>query len=353
MPDTTTPPPLSHEDTRGHRARSRTAPTAPVVRAWAVAADGRPTGAGVGLDQVDAVLRQPGTFVWIDAIGADEPLLGAIQTACQMPLVMADHAHGHARRPRLSLRDQTLIFTFFVPEYHPPTAGLTFHGVTFHASGRTVVTTHARALAAIDDVATRLDQPAPTELVLTPAALLFLLLESILEVYYPVLDHIGDAIDRMQARVFERGDRATLQQLTHLRRALLQVRRIIGPQREIISRLLWHERPPLPGDLPAYLHDLYDHAVRLIETIDIYRDLLSTVVDTYLSVTSNNLNEIMKRLTGWSIILMTGALIAGIYGMNFRAMPELDWSFGYPLALGLMAGSGALLFWWFRRHDWL
>jgi len=101
-----------------------------------------------------------------------------------------------------------------------------------------------------------------------------------------------------------------------------------------------------------YYQDLYDHLVRVIDQLDVYRDLLAAVLDARLTVASNSLNAIMKRLTAFTVILMVPTLIAGVYGMNFHHMPELIWPFGYPLALGLMALTVAVAVTFFRRRGW-
>jgi magnesium transporter len=184
-------------------------------------------------------------------------------------------------------------------------------------------------------------------------SLLYSLLDSMIDVYFPLVDQIGDAVDEVQDAIFAQADRRALQRLSELRRTLLRVRRVLAPEREVVNTLLRRDKPILPVDTTPYFHDLYDHVVRLIDTIDTHRDMLSTATDSYLSVTSNNLNEVMKLMASWSIILMSMTLIAGVYGMNFAVMPELTWPLGYPLALLMMLAVGGLLFVYFRRRNWL
>ena len=133
---------------------------------------------------------------------------------------------------------------------------------------------------------------------------------------------------------------------------LLELRRTLSPQRDLANALLRRDLP-LVDDLTApYFQDLYDHLIRVLDQLDLQRDLLASALEANLSVTSNNLNAIMKRLTAFTVVLMVPTLIAGIYGMNFHSMPELSWPLGYPLALGLMLITmvGATIF--FRWKDW-
>jgi magnesium transporter len=144
-----------------------------------------------------------------------------------------------------------------------------------------------------------------------------------------------------------------LQDVFALKRDLLAARRIVAPERDVLNVLIRREVPIFERTTILYLQDVYDHIVRITDSIDTYRALLSSALDAFLSVQSNRLNQILKVLTIASIILMSGALIAGIYGMNFEFMPELHWTAGYPWALGLMVVITRALIAFFRWRKWL
>ncbi len=176
--------------------------------------------------------------------------------------------------------------------------------------------------------------------------------------YFPVLDGIEDEIEQSEERIFTLGrnvgyQNETVQALFRLRRELLLLRRVVAPARDVMGTLTRRTLAHMHGDVAPYMQDIYDHVVRTLDTIDTYRDLLSGAMDASLSVTSNRLNQVMKTMTAGSIILMADALIAGIYGMNFKNIPELSWRYGYAYALLLMAGITALLAYFFRRAWWL
>jgi magnesium transporter len=120
----------------------------------------------------------------------------------------------------------------------------------------------------------------------------------------------------------------------------------------VVNGLLRRDVPVVDEPQLPYYQDLYDHLVRVLDNIDIAREMLAATLDANLSVTSNNLNVVVKRLTAFTVILMIPTLIAGIYGMNFAHMPELAWPLGYAFALGLMATSMISAYVYFRRHDW-
>jgi magnesium transporter len=120
----------------------------------------------------------------------------------------------------------------------------------------------------------------------------------------------------------------------------------------VANALLRRDVGVVDDQLMPYFQDLYDHLVRVLDNIDLYREMLAAALDANLSVTSNNLNVIVKRLTAFTVILMIPTLIAGIYGMNFVFMPELEWPVGYPVALGAMAVTMVGAFLYFKAHDW-
>jgi magnesium transporter len=171
----------------------------------------------------------------------------------------------------------------------------------------------------------------------------------------------------MEERIFEGMDQGALQAIVQLKKDLLEFRRIVAPERDVMNVLLRREQPIFSERSLIYFQDVYDHLVRITDSIDTYRDLLSSALDTYLSVvsnrlsensirmaeSSNRLNQTMQTLTSWSIILMGSSLIAGIYGMNFRHMPELHWVIGYPLVIALMAGLSFTLWHFLHRWGWL
>jgi magnesium transporter len=138
-----------------------------------------------------------------------------------------------------------------------------------------------------------------------------------------------------------------------LKRDLLSLRRVVAPERDVLNVLLRRELPIFRQADIAYLQDVYDHLVRVTDNIDTYRDLLSSALDSYLSLQSNNLNQVVKILTIASIILMADSLIAGIYGMNFAHMPELQWRIGHGFAILVMVVVTAGLIIYFKRKRWL
>jgi magnesium transporter len=187
----------------------------------------------------------------------------------------------------------------------------------------------------------------------TAGTLAHAFLDLVVDGYFPVLDHFSERVGRLEEGSFDKTGNEGMQEVLAMRRELVLFRRMVGPERELIGSLLRRDIPFLDPEMLPYFQDVHDHAIRVAEEIDTLRDLLTGAMEGQLSLASNQLNETMRLMAAWSIILMAMAWIAGIYGMNFERMPELQWPWGYAWSLGLMATVGALLFWYFKRKQWV
>ncbi|MFY9268436.1 MAG: magnesium/cobalt transporter CorA [Candidatus Manganitrophaceae bacterium] len=183
--------------------------------------------------------------------------------------------------------------------------------------------------------------------------LLHEILDAMVDNYFPVLDQFDTRIDRIEEEVFARPDRATLNQIFSLKKEVMHLRRVAGPQREILNRLSRDPFPVVSSKATVYFRDVYDHLARITDLSESYRDLVTSALDAYLSVVSNRLNEIMKLLTVFTATLMPLTVISGIYGMNFQNMPELQSRYGYFVILGVMAAMTIGMLFFFRKKKWL
>ena len=189
--------------------------------------------------------------------------------------------------------------------------------------------------------------------------LAYSLLDAIIDGFFPVLELYGERIDELEEEVIVNPNQKTLQKIYQVRRELLQLRRAIWPQRDAINSLIRDGSELISDDVRIYLRDCYDHAVQVMDIVETYRELVAGLMDVYLSAISNKMNEIMKLLTVVSSIFIPLTFIAGVYGMNFNTeksphnMPELNWYWGYPLCLGLMALVAISLLYFFWRRGWL
>lgn len=191
-----------------------------------------------------------------------------------------------------------------------------------------------------------------------PDYLAYALIDSIIDGFFPILERYGERIEELEDVVVERPNRRTLEEIHQVKRELLSLRRAIWPQRDAISTLIRDANPLISKEVQIYLRDCYDHTVQILDMVETYRELASSLMDIYLSSLSNRMNEVMKTLTVISTIFIPLTFIAGVYGMNFNSerspwnMPELDWYWGYPLCLAVMFAIGVGLVFYFWRRGW-
>jgi magnesium transporter len=185
--------------------------------------------------------------------------------------------------------------------------------------------------------------------------LLYSLLDSIVDQYFPILDALVERAEDLDERIFasRMRERGFTYDLLSLKRTFLELRRVISPERDVLNVLTNRDSPVFNQHTLVYFRDVYDHVARVSDTLDLYRDQLTSTMDASLAIASNDLNVVMRTLTAVTIILMSASLIAGIYGMNFVNIPELHWALGYLYALALMAAISLALWYYFRRVHWL
>jgi magnesium transporter len=183
--------------------------------------------------------------------------------------------------------------------------------------------------------------------------LAYALIDTIVDNYFIILEKLGEKIEDIEEELVTNPAVETLQTIHSLKREMIFLRKSVWPLREVISRLERWESPLIDKSLDIYLRDVYDHTIQVIDSIETFRDMLSGLLDIYLSSVSNRMNEIMKVLTIIATIAIPLTVITGIYGMNFQFMPELQWQWSYPLVLLAMLTLGILMIRYFRRKKWI
>ena len=171
--------------------------------------------------------------------------------------------------------------------------------------------------------------------------------------YFVVLEKLGDRIESLETELIENPTQKTVQKIYQLKRELIFLHNAVWPLREVVSSLGKQESPLIREATAPYLRDVYDHVIHVIDSVDIYREMISGMLDMYLSSVSNRLNQVMKVLTVIATIFMPLTFIVGLYGMNFKHMPELDWRYGYPAVLVVMAVIAGFMVCYFKRKKWL
>lgn len=296
--------------------------------------------------------------LWVDVVGlgSEETLRAIGQMFHIHPLALEDVVHVH-QRAKVDPYDENLYIVMRIPDDSHEQICEQFSLVL---GKNYLVTFQERPGDCFDLVRAGLRvKESVARQGVHPDYLAYRLIDAAIDAYFPVLENIGDHLDELDdPAAIERTDEA-FGELHVVRRELLMLRRAIWPLRDAISELRSEVTPHVTDSTRVYLRDCYDHAVQLIDLLESYRDIAGDVRDYYLSAISNRMNEIMKALTLIATIFLPITFLAGVWGMNFNTekspwnMPELNWWYGYPMALGSMALLTAGMVWYFNRRGWL
>lgn len=183
--------------------------------------------------------------------------------------------------------------------------------------------------------------------------LVYALIDTIVDGYFTIMEGIGEKVESVEEELIKKPAPDTLQNIHHMKREMITLRKSVWPLREVINTMQRDESPLIAESTNIYLRDVYDHTIQVIDTIESLRDMVSGMLDIYLSSISNKMNEVMKVLTIIATIFIPLTFIAGIYGMNFQFMPELVWRWGYPIVLGIMLIVAIAMLIFFRRKRWI
>jgi magnesium transporter len=186
-----------------------------------------------------------------------------------------------------------------------------------------------------------------------PDYLAYSLIDAVVDNYFIILENLGERVEALEEKLISDPKRETLHALHVLKREMIYLRKSVWPLREVISGLERAESGLIKEPTGIFFRDVYDHTIQVIDTVETYRDMLSGMLDIYLSSISNRMNEVMKVLTIIATIFIPLTFIAGVYGMNFKFMPELEWRWGYFLIVGIMLAIGLVMVIYFRRKRWM
>lgn len=304
------------------------------------------------IKEARSLLNKKDSTFWLDLVNPSDEELAFLGDIFHFhPLAIEDATRPH-ERPKVDSYPDYYFIVFYTAHYDHTLERVFTLPISIFIGPNYLVSIHSQAIAQIEDTLRRW-QVAHGPISNRVGALLYALLDAIVDDYFPVIDAIADRVEILEDRIFSHFDEKAIEQIFALKKDLLGLRKVASPQRDVLNVLLRREQAIFQVEDLVYLQDVYDHIVRVADSIDTYRDLLSSALDSFLSLQSNRLNQIVKVLTIASIILMTDALIAGIYGMNFDHMPELHWALGYPYSLVLMLFVSVGLVLLFRKMRWL
>jgi magnesium transporter len=295
-------------------------------------------------------LDEPQSLLWVDVEDPREEDFQLLQKEFNFhPLAIEDVQNRH-QRPKIDTYEGYDFIVFYAVRSHFETNELELRELEMFVGHNYIVTVHDEPIHELKDAHKRWKANVKN-VGHDTGALLYSILDTIMDDYFPALDAISDKLEDLEAAMFGDYNEKILKQLLELKRKMLGLRRIVGPQRDVINILLRGNSGVLPPEAAPYLQDLYDHSLRVVEQVDTYREMVTAVAEGFLSVQSNNLNEVMRRLTVINVLFLPLAVLTGFFGMNFEYLP-FDSPFLLEFAILAMIAFPTALYLYLRRKGW-
>jgi magnesium transporter len=306
---------------------------------------------GIDRDEIAGLLRRDEYF-WLDLTDPSADEVAALGEAFSFHPLALEDLSKRGQRPKLDdFGDFMFLVYYGVGEGSGPEIEL--EEVHAFLSGGYIVTSHKRHCPALEEARERFGAQSPR----SEQFVIYRVLDGLTDSFFPVLERLDERMEALDGEIFDRPQPQQLEEITALRRQLVRLRRVVTPQRDLLARGVDDilEIPGLEADSRNYFRDVYDHAIRISDQIDSYRDLLAGTRDAYLSVVSNRLNQITKQLTVVATIFLPLSFIVGFFGQNFKWMVTNIDSAGafFALGIGSLVLSVVGLLVWFRRGSYL
>jgi magnesium transporter len=307
--------------------------------------------ADIPVSQIHLFVNEPGCFVWVALKDPEPAELDVMRQEFALhELAVEDAQHGH-QRPKIEEYGPSLFVVMQMIENEGDDLKVGEVGV-FVAKNYVLSVRH-RSRQGFTEVRKRCETE-PELLSHGSAYVLYALMDAVVDRYFPVLDAISIELEQVEERIFaKQTERASIEALYGIKQKLMTLKHATEPLLEAMGKLHGGRVPALCLPLQDYFRDVSDHLVRLNQSIDSLRDMATTAISVSLSLVSLQENEVTKRLAAYAALVAVPTMIAGIYGMNFQHMPEIQWELGYPATLAVMALIDLYLFYRFRKAKWL
>lgn len=294
------------------------------------------------------------SVTWISVTGlADVPLLERLGAVFKLhPLIVEDVVNTD-QRPKIEDYGAVLYLVVRVIAYGDPAGEVSTEQVSLILGSNFVLSFEERESTLFNGVRERIRLAHGRVRRAGADYLTYRLIDTVVDQYFEVLEKVGEEIELVEDRLVESATPEHLREIHRLRRQMIFLRKAVWPLREVVGRPQHGESPLIQAATGVYFRDVYDHTVQAIDSIETYREMLSDMLDMYLSGVNYRLNVVMKVLTVAATIFLPLSFLASLWGMNFRFMPELAQPWGYPAALGVMFAIGLAMLWFFRRRGWL
>ena len=307
--------------------------------------------AEIKVDDISEYVSRPECFVWVALKDPGPGELATMQHEFDLhPLAVEDARHGH-QRPKIEEYGDSLFAVLQIIEVVE--GELTVGEIDIFAGPNYILSVRTRAQKGFIEVRARCERE-PHLLKLGSGFVLYALMDAVVDRYFPVIDELESELERLEGRMFAGGSaRANIEEMYALKQKLLILKHATAPLYEGVGKLWGGRVPQVCAGTQEYYRDVYDHLSRINQSLEALREMVTTALSVNLSLISLQENETTKRLAACAALVAVPTLIAGVYGMNFKHMPELDWQWGYPLAIGIMLSIDTYLFTRFRKAGWL
>lgn len=302
------------------------------------------------LDEVAMALADPDARMWIDVEDATEATLNRLTAILELHDLVAEDIVERRQRAKIVAWDEGLHLVVFALAHD---GELIVSEVDIVLGRRSLLTSHPASWQPTEALR-EVGLGVSSLLAEGVDMILYALLDTIVDGYFPVIDRLSDGIDELESDVMSRAHADIVERIFRLRRSLLEVRHLVSPEREIFNQLSTRQLRLIAPDRRVYFRDLYDHAIRATDELDTHRELVGGILDAYLTSVNNNLSDVMKRLTAITAVVAGVGAAAGIFGMSEAALAlGLPAPLGFWLVAGVVAVIGVLVFAYFRRIDWI
>jgi magnesium transporter len=309
--------------------------------------------ADIDLEAVSDSIAKDGHFVWIGLHEPGDDVLRKVQEELGLHDLAIEDALCAHQRPKLEEYGPCLFVVLRTAAWNVRDGKVDVGETHLFVGSRYLVSVRHGETMGYADVRARCES-TPRLLRYGPGFVLYALMDSIVDRYFPIVDALEEELDRLEQVIFsDRVARDVAQRIYELKSEVMSVKRAVSPLIDVCNRLVRYDQGLIADEVRPYFRDVYDHVVRINESVDNVRELLTSALEANLSLVSIRQNEVMKTLAGWAAIFGVVTLMAGVWGMNFEDMPELHKPWGYPVALGSMAVVAAGLYWWLKRVEWL
>jgi magnesium transporter len=324
-----------------------------MIQAYYLPPGGGPSAALTDKEQILEVFRRKEGLLWVDMESPTPEETNFLADGFGFHPVAVEACREVTGQPLAHAFDDYLFMVIHAVNIQSRGATVDTLEVDIFWGKQFVLTYHQVPVKSITEMRDQCEKDCERFLSRGAAFFIHAVVDKIIDNFTPTLERIEYLLEELEIQIFRKPTDKLLHQLLDLKQAVLHLGRVAGAQRDVVGRIVRGEFGPVTKQAMAYWLEAYDHLLRMVYTIENYRDIITTARETYMSVVTNRTNEVIKVLTIIATVFMPITFIASLYGMNFRFMPEISWKWGYPAALALMVVITAWMVWFFRRKKWI